>query len=148
MKRFQWKFQVFKLSSAKQTSDITHPNVYKEFDLIMYNLKAIIVSRGYHIYKETSWWIGKINEEVKVELETNTTFVVSRPLRVCHKNKEFLFQWLENSRRHSTRNISLRLFFHQRRKRERFWNYKVLKIQVVPNSFRWIKSPSVIKGFC
>ena len=39
----------------------------------MFYFKAIIASRGYHVYKETSWSNAKINEEVKVELETNTT---------------------------------------------------------------------------
>ena len=73
MKIFQCQFQVFELNSAKQTGNITHPNVCKEFDLIMFYFKAIIASRGYHVYKETSWSNAKINEEVKVELETNTT---------------------------------------------------------------------------
>ena len=39
----------------------------------MLYFKAIIASRGYHVYKETSWSNAKINEEAKVELETNTT---------------------------------------------------------------------------
>ena len=40
----------------------------------MYNFKAIIASRGYHVYKETSWSNAKINEEVKVELETKNPY--------------------------------------------------------------------------
>ena len=42
MKTFQCQFQVFELNSAKQTGDITHPNVRKEFVLIMFYFKAII----------------------------------------------------------------------------------------------------------
>ena len=68
MKTFQCQFQVFELNSAKQTGDITHPNVCKEFDLIIFCFQAIIASSGYHVYKETSWTNAKINEEVKVEL--------------------------------------------------------------------------------
>ena len=69
--------QCFALNSAKETGDITHPNVCKEFNLIMFYFKAIIASRGYHVYEETSWSNSKINEEVKVELETNTTVEIS-----------------------------------------------------------------------
>ena len=54
MKTLQCQFQVFELNSAKQTGNITHPNVCKEFNLIMFYFKAIIASRGYHVYKETS----------------------------------------------------------------------------------------------
>ena len=37
----------------------------------MFSLKAVIASRGYHTYKETSWSNAKINKEVKVEFETD-----------------------------------------------------------------------------
>ena len=73
MKTFQCQFQVFVLNSAKQASDITHSNVSKEFNLIMFYFKVINASRGYHFYRDTSWSNAEINEEVKVELETNTT---------------------------------------------------------------------------
>ena len=38
---------------------------------MMFSFKAIIASRGYHVYKETSWSNAKLNDEVKVELETD-----------------------------------------------------------------------------
>ena len=79
MKAFQCQFQVFELNSAKQTGDITYPNVCKEFNLIMLYFKAIIASRGYHVYKEISWSNAKIDEEVKVELEANTTSLSTDP---------------------------------------------------------------------
>ena len=37
----------------------------------MYSFKAKIASRGYHVFKETSWSNAKEGDEVKVELETN-----------------------------------------------------------------------------
>ena len=37
----------------------------------MYSFKANIASRGYHVFKETSWSNAKGGDEVKVELETN-----------------------------------------------------------------------------
>ena len=36
---------------------------------MMLSFKAIIASRGYHVYKETSWSNAKLDGEVKVELE-------------------------------------------------------------------------------
>ena len=36
---------------------------------MMLSFKAIIASRGYHVYKETSWSNAKLNDEFKVELE-------------------------------------------------------------------------------
>ena len=36
---------------------------------MMFSFKAIVASRGYHVYKETSWSDGKLDGEVKVELE-------------------------------------------------------------------------------
>ena len=148
MKTFQCQFQVFELNSAKQTGHITHPNVCKEFDLIMFYFKAIIASRGYHVHKETSWSNAKINEEVKEELETNTTSLSADPYACAIKTKNPYFNdWKTVG--HIPREISRYVyFFHQRRKWERFWNSKVLKIQAIPNSFCWIRSPSVIKIFC
>ena len=37
----------------------------------MFSFKAIIDSRGYHVYKERSWSNAKMNKEVKVELKAN-----------------------------------------------------------------------------
>ena len=90
MKTFQCQFQV-ELNSVKQTGGITHPNVRKEFDLIMFYFEAIIASRGYHVYKETSWSNEKISEEVKVELETNTTSLSTYPYPCAIKTKNPYF---------------------------------------------------------
>ena len=40
-------------------------------ELNIYSFKAKIASRGYHVFKETSWSNAKEGDEVKVELETN-----------------------------------------------------------------------------
>ena len=49
-----------------------HPlNVKKEKITSTYNFQATIVSRGYHVYKETTWSNAKVNEKVKIEIETN-----------------------------------------------------------------------------
>ena len=36
-----------------------------------YNFQATIASRGYLVYKETTWSNAKVNKEVKIEIETN-----------------------------------------------------------------------------
>ena len=110
MKTFQCQFQVFELNSAKQTGDITHPNVCKEFDLIMFYFKAIIASRGYQVYKETSWSNAKIKEKVKVELETNTTSLSTNPYMSAIKTKNPYFNdWKTVG--HIPREISRYVYF-------------------------------------
>ena len=109
MKTFQCQFQVFELNSAKQT-DITHPDVCKEFDLIIFYFKAIIASRGYHVHKETPWSNAKINEEFRVELETNTTSLSTDPYSCTIKTKNPYFNdWKTVG--HIPREISRYLYF-------------------------------------
>ena len=147
MKRFQWKFQVFKLSSAKQTSDITHPNVCKEFDLIIYNFKAIIASRGYHVYKETSWSNAKTNEEVKVELETNTTSFSADPYACAIKTKNPYFSdWKTVG--HIPREISRYVyFFIEEENGNVSGTIKSLKCKSFPIPSGGLKVPLLLKFF-
>ena len=51
----------------------------------MFSFKAIIASRGNHVYKETSWSNAKLNEEVKVELERDTKSLSTTHTRVLWK---------------------------------------------------------------
>ena len=44
-----------------------------------YNFEATIVSRGYHLYKETTWSNAKVNEKVKTEIETNQSSIAIDP---------------------------------------------------------------------
>ena len=44
----------------------------------MFSFKAISALRGYHVYKET-WRNAKMNEEVKVKLETHTKSLSTDP---------------------------------------------------------------------
>ena len=36
-----------------------------------YSFEAKIASRGYHVYKNTTWMDAKVGDEIKVEVETN-----------------------------------------------------------------------------
>jgi len=76
----------------------------------MFYFKAIIASRGYHVYKETSWSNAKINEEVKVELETNTTSLSTDPYACTIKTKNPYFNaWKTVG--HIPREISRYVYF-------------------------------------
>ena len=46
---------------------------------MMFSFKVIIASRGYHSYKETSRSNAKLNDEVKVELETDDKSLSTNP---------------------------------------------------------------------
>ena len=46
--------------STKKTKKMPH-----------FDFKAIIASRGYHVYKETVWSDAKVNNQVKTEIEIN-----------------------------------------------------------------------------
>lgn len=61
----------------------------------MFSFKA---SRGYHVYKEASWSNAKMNEEVKVELETEAKSL-STNFNSCaiNKSEAFIIYRIENS---------------------------------------------------
>ena len=44
-----------------------------------YNFQATIASRGYHVYEETTWSKAKVNEKVKIEIETNQSSIAIDP---------------------------------------------------------------------
>ena len=55
----------------------------------MYSFDAKIASRGFHVYKESTWKNAKIGEKVKVEVETNKKSITVDPyacaIRVKHR---------------------------------------------------------------
>ena len=57
----------------------------------MYSFKAKIASRGYHVFKETSWNNAKEGDEVKVELKTNKSSNKIDPYAcaICAKEEYF-----------------------------------------------------------
>ena len=58
----------------------------------MYSFKAKIASRGYHVFKETSWSNAKEGEKVKVELETNKSSKKIDPYACAIRAKEEYFK--------------------------------------------------------
>ena len=56
-----------------------------------YSFDTIIASRGCHVYKETSWSNAKVDDEVKVEIETNPKSIASDPYSCAIKAKHDYF---------------------------------------------------------
>ena len=55
--------------------------------MFTYNFQATIASRGYHVYKETTWSNAKVNEKVKIEIETKQTLITIDPFACAVKAK-------------------------------------------------------------
>ena len=53
--------------------------------------KAVIASRGYHVYKDTTWSNAKLKEQVKVELETSKSSTDIDPYACAVKAKHSYF---------------------------------------------------------
>jgi len=47
-----------------------------------FEFKAIIASRGYHVFKDTTWSGAKVNDPVKIELETNPNSILVTRIRM------------------------------------------------------------------
>ena len=58
---------------------------------MMFSSKAIIASRRYHVYKETSWSNAKLNDEVKEELETDAKSLLTDPYACAIKARHSYF---------------------------------------------------------
>ena len=77
----------------------------------MYSFKAKIASRGYHVFKETSWSNAKEGDEVKVELETNKSSndkIDPYACAICAK-EEYFKGWKTVG--HIPREISRNVYF-------------------------------------
>ena len=75
-----------------------------------YSFKAKIASRGYHVFKETTWNNFKEEDSVRVDLETNK---LSKNVDLCEKS---IFQLVENGGTYPERNFLSFLLFYQGRK--------------------------------
>ena len=78
------------------------------FKGFLYSLKAKIASRGYHVFKETSWSNAKEGDEVKVELETNKSSKKIDPYPIRAK-EEYFKGWKTVG--HIPREISRHVYF-------------------------------------
>ena len=75
-----------------------------------YSFQCVIASRGYHVYKETSWSDATIGEDVKVELETNKRSIETDPYSCAIKAKhKYFIGWKTVG--HIPREISRYVYF-------------------------------------
>ena len=74
------------------------------------NFQATIVSRGYHVYKETTWSNAKVNEKVKIEIESNQSSIAVDPYACALKAKDKYFDEWKNVR-HVLREIPSYIYF-------------------------------------
>lgn len=75
-----------------------------------YSFQATIASRGYHIYKDTLWSNAKVNEKVKIEIETNQSSIAIDPYACAVKAKERYFDGWKTVG-HVPREISRYIYF-------------------------------------
>ena len=79
---------------------------------------TIIASRGYHVYKETSWSNAKVGDEIKVEIETNPKSIASDPCSCAIKTKhDYFVGWKTVG--HNPRDSSRYVYFLSSKKVER-----------------------------
>ena len=74
------------------------------------NFQATIASRGYHVYKETTWSNAKVNEKVKIEIETNQSSIAIDSYACAVKAKEEYFDGWKTVG-HAPREISRYIYF-------------------------------------
>ena len=76
----------------------------------MYFFEAIVASRAYHIYKETTWRRARVGETVKVEVETNQSSTQIDPYASAIKVKNAFYDICETVG-HIPREISRHTYF-------------------------------------
>ena len=87
---------------------------------MIFSFKAIIASRGYHVYKETSWSNAKLNDKVKVELETDAKSLSTNSYASALKARHSYFVvWKKVG--HILREISRYVYFLIKKKMETFF---------------------------
>ena len=52
-----------------------------------HDFKDIIALRGYHVYQETAWSDAKVNDKIKIEIETNQSSIAIDPCTCAVKAK-------------------------------------------------------------
>ena len=64
---------------------------FKYSKAMAFSFEATIVSRGYHLYKETFWVNTKVGDEVEIQLETNHKSISADPYACAIKEKHEYF---------------------------------------------------------
>ena len=79
-----------------------------------YSFDSKIASRGYHVYRNSTWQNAKSGDKVKVEIETNKSSKSIDPYACAIKIKHKFFDtWL--AKRHILRETSRHFHFFSKR---------------------------------
>ena len=83
-----------------------------------YNFQVTIASRGYHVYKETTWSNAKVNEKVKIGTEINQSLIAINPYACAVKVKKKYFDGWKTVG-HVPREISPYIYFFIKKEMEK-----------------------------
>ena len=101
------------------------------------NFQATIASRGYHVYKETTWSNAKVNEKVNIEIETSQSLIAIDPYVCGVKTKEKYFDG-RKAVGHVPRGISRYIYFLIKKKKKGKFTGKVkslnYKLSTIPSA--------------
>ena len=112
------------------------------------DFKAIIASRGYHVYKETPWSNAKVIDKVKTEIKTNQSLTANDPYACAVKAKHKYFNGWETVG-HVPREISkYTYFFIKKESRSITGNVKSLTCKPSPVSSRGPEIPLLLTCSC
>ena len=107
----------------------------------MLSFKAIIASRGYYIYNETSWLNAKLNDEVKVELETDAKSLSTDLYSCALKGRHSYFVGWKTVG-HIPREISRYVYYFIKEENEKvFGTLKSFKCKPSPIPFGGLEVP-------
>ena len=110
-----------------------------------YNFQAAIVWRRYHVYKETTWSNAKVNDKVKIEIETNQSSIAIDPYACAVKaNGKYFHGWKTVGR--VPREISRYIYFCIKNKitcNAKSLNYKP---SLIPSG--WLEIPLQLTFLC
>ena len=87
----------------------------------MFSFKAIIASRGLHVYNET-WSKAKLNGKVKVEFETDTKSILTDTYACAIKARHSCFVGWKTVG-HIPREISRYVYFLLKKKTKKFLEF-------------------------
>ena len=106
-----------------------------------------IASRGYNVYKETTWSNAKVNEKIKIEIETNQSSIAIYPYACAVKGKEKYFDGWKTVG-HVPRDISRYIYFFIRKENGKTTgSVKSLNYKPSPIPSGGLKIPSTVNIF-
>ena len=113
-----------------------------------FSFDAIIASRGYHVYKDTTWSTAEVGEQVKVELETNPKSIAVDPYSCAITAKHSYFiGWKTVG--HIPREISRYVYFFIKKEEGKVYGtLKSLKYKASPIPSGGLEVPLMLTFEC